>query len=115
MFSSMRPSFVVPGIGTIHGFWASSQASAICAGVASFRSAISRSRSTRVWFALRASGVKRGTMVRKSELSNVVVSSIFPVRKLFPRGLNGTNPIPSSSRVGSSSSSGRRHHSEYSL
>ena len=29
-----RCSFVVPGIGTIHGFCASSQASAICAGVA---------------------------------------------------------------------------------
>ena len=28
-FSSRRCSFVVPGIGTIHGFWASSQASAI--------------------------------------------------------------------------------------
>src|SRR5437588_8388321 len=31
-FSSSRCSFVVPGIGTIHGFCASSQASAICAG-----------------------------------------------------------------------------------
>ena len=29
MFSPMRSSFRVPGIGTIHGFWASSQASAI--------------------------------------------------------------------------------------
>ena len=28
----------------------------------------------------RASGVKRGTMLRKSDLSNVVFSSIFPVR-----------------------------------
>ncbi len=32
-FSSKRFSFVVPGIGTIHGFWASSHASAIWAGV----------------------------------------------------------------------------------
>ena len=40
MFSSRRCSFVVPGIGTIHGFWASSHASAICAGVAFFRSAM---------------------------------------------------------------------------
>src|SRR6266404_1703308 len=39
-------------------------------------------------------------MLRKSELSNVVVSSIFPVRKPLPRGLNGTKPMPSSSRVG---------------
>src|SRR6266705_2572675 len=29
MFSSRRESFVVPGIGTIHGFWANSHASAI--------------------------------------------------------------------------------------
>jgi hypothetical protein len=29
MFSSSRCSFVVPGIGTIHGFWASSRAIAI--------------------------------------------------------------------------------------
>ena len=36
MFSSKWSSLVVPGIGTIHGFCASSQASAICAGVAPF-------------------------------------------------------------------------------
>jgi hypothetical protein len=34
MFSSRRCRLVVPRMGTIHGFWASSQASAICAGVA---------------------------------------------------------------------------------
>ncbi len=39
MFSSSRCSLVVPGIGTIHGFCASSQASAIWAGVAFFCSA----------------------------------------------------------------------------
>jgi hypothetical protein len=38
-----------------------------------------------------------------------------PLRKPLPSGLNGTNPMPSSSSVGRSSSSGRRHHSEYSL
>ena len=52
---------------------------------------------------MRASGVKRGTMVRKSVLSNVVFASIFPVRKPFPSGLKGTKPIPSSSSVGSTS------------
>src|SRR6266568_6116568 len=36
-FSSMCFSFVVPGMGTIHGFFARSQASAICAGVAPLR------------------------------------------------------------------------------
>src|SRR5271166_4577951 len=35
-FSSSRWSLVVPGIGTIQGFCANSQASAICAGVAFF-------------------------------------------------------------------------------
>ena len=38
---------MVPGIGTIHGFCASSQASAICAGVAFFRSANVVSHSAR--------------------------------------------------------------------
>ena len=42
-------------------------------------------------------------------------SSIFPVRKPFPSGLNGTKPMPSSSSVGRIASSGSRHQSEYSL
>ena len=79
--------FVVPGIGTIHGFWASSQASAIWAGVAFLLSAILPSRSTRDLFACRASGVKRGSLLRKSELSNVVFSFILPVRNPLPSGL----------------------------
>src|SRR6266566_6244496 len=54
-------------------------------------------------------------MLRKSELSKVVFSSIFPVRKPLPSGLNGTKPMPSSSSVGNTSSSGFLHHSEYSL
>ena len=107
--------FVVPGIGTIHGFWASSHASAIWAGVAFFRSANLVSQSTSARFAFRVSGVKRGTTLRKSVLSNVVFSSILPVRKPLPSGLNGTKPMPSSSSVGSTSASGSRHHSEYSL
>ncbi len=102
-------------MGTIQGFWARSHASAICAGVACFRLATSPSTSTSAWFALRAAGVKRGTMLRKSLFSNVVFSSIFPVRRPFPSGLNGTNPMPSSSSAGRSSSSGVRHQSEYSL
>jgi hypothetical protein len=46
MFSSRRASFVVPGIVTIHGFWARSQATAICAGVTFLRSPMRASRST---------------------------------------------------------------------
>ena len=38
-----------------------------------------------------------------------------PVRKPRPSGLYGTNPMPSSAQTGSTSFSGRRHHSEYSL
>ena len=73
------------------------------------------SSSTNARFALRASASKRGTVLRKSELSKVVVSSIFPVRKPLPSGLKGTKPIPSSSSVGRIASSGSRHQSEYSL
>jgi hypothetical protein len=50
-----------------------------------------------------------------SVASKVVLSVIFPVRKPLPRGLKGTKPIPSSSRVGRIFSSGFRVHSEYSL
>jgi aryl-alcohol dehydrogenase-like predicted oxidoreductase len=39
----------------------------------------------------------------------------LPVRKPLPSGLNGTKPIPSSSRVGSTSAAGALVHSEYSL
>lgn len=41
----------------------------------------------RAWFALRASGANRGTMLRKSVLSNFVFSLIAPVRKPLPSGL----------------------------
>jgi len=68
MFSSRRSSLRVPGMGTIHGFWASSQASAICAGVAFFRRAMVPSRSTRARFAFRASGANRGMVLRMSSL-----------------------------------------------
>src|SRR5712671_6285682 len=48
-------------------------------------------------------GVKRGTTFRVSVLSNVVLSSILPVRNPRPRGLKGTNPIPNSSSTGKTS------------
>ena len=51
----------------------------------------------------------------KSPDSKLVASSILPVRKPRPSGLNGTKPIPSSSSTGSISFSGSRHQSEYSL
>ena len=85
-FSSRRCSLVVPGMGTNHGFWASSQASAIWAGVAFFCWATRLSKSIRAWLALSASGVKRGSELRKSLPSKVVFSFIFPVRKPLPSG-----------------------------
>src|SRR5262245_4535838 len=54
-------------------------------------------------------------MLRKSSLSNDVLSSIFPVRKPLPNGLNGTNPMPRSSHTGNTVPSGSLHQSEYSL
>jgi hypothetical protein len=69
------------------GLLARSQASAICAGVTPLRAAIVASSLTSAWFACRASGANRGMLVRMSELSNDVVSSIMPVRKPLPRGL----------------------------
>ena len=59
--------------------------------------------------------MKRGTVLRKSVLSNLVFSSILPVRKPLPSGLKGTKPMPSSSSVGMTSFSGVRVQSEYSL
>ena len=70
-------------------FCASGQASAICAGVARFRSAMRFSSSTIAMFAARASAAKRGEMLRKSVPLKVVLVSIVPVRKPAPSGLNG--------------------------
>jgi hypothetical protein len=102
-------------MGTIHGRCVSSQASATCAGVAPFVAAILLSRSTRAWLAVRASGVNRGMVLRMSPLSKAVLSLIRPVRNPVPRGVKGTKPMPSSSRVGMISAFGSRHRSEYSL
>ena len=48
-------------------------------------------------------------MLRKSELSNFVFSSILPVKNPLPRGLYGTKPMPSSSSVGITSCFRRPH------
>ena len=52
--------------------------------------------------ARRSAGCWRGCPRR----ANAVRSSIVPVRKPLPSGLNGTKPMPSSSRVGRISASG---------
>jgi hypothetical protein len=86
-FSSSRRSFVVPGVGAVHGRWARSQANTNWAGVMPFRSLSLRSRSTRDWLARRASTVKWGRVAGLSALSKAVRSSMVPVRKPRPKGL----------------------------
>ena len=61
-FSRRRWILVVPGMGTIHLFWASSQASATCAVVTPLPAAILDNRSTRSWLAVRACSVNRGRL-----------------------------------------------------
>ena len=72
---------VVPGMGTIHGFCAISQASAICAGVACFRSAQRFTSATSCRLCGRFSGEKRDSMPRMSPSAKRVFASIAPVRK----------------------------------
>jgi hypothetical protein len=84
---ALLESLVVPGMGTIQGFCANSQASAICAGVAFLRSPICFKRSTSAWLAFIASGAKHGKMLRKSFPDSLMFSFIAPVRKPFPSGL----------------------------
>lgn len=61
------------------------------------------------------SASNRGMLARMSPSPNPFLVSTVPVRKPLPSGLNGTNPMPSSAHVGSTSVSGSRVHSEYSL
>ena len=92
---------VVPGIGTIHGFCASSQASAIWAGVALLPLGDARQQVDQ-----RLVGLARLRREARHDAAEVVArrSSVFsliaPVRKPLPSGLNGTKPMPSSSSVG---------------
>ena len=109
IFSSSRLTLVVPGIGTIQGFCASSQASAICAGVAPLLLAISPSTSTSALVGLAALRAETWNAVADiAARRTCVLASIVPVRKPLPSGLNGTKPMPSSSSVGMISASGSR-------
>jgi len=66
---------------------------------------------------IRFSSLRRKARDDVAEVGTVECSLLvnLPVRKPLPRGLNGTKPIPSSSRTGITSLSGSLHHSEYSL
>src|SRR5207249_1250446 len=56
---------------------------------------------------------KTGDDVAEVGLIELRIFVDLPGRKPFPRGLNGTNPLPSSSSVGNTSASGSLHHSDY--
>ena len=87
MFSSSRCSLVVPGIGTIQGCCASSQASAICAGVALLlvrRSLQQIDQRLVLRHRLRREARQDGAEVAVAELRVLVIS---PVRKPLPSGL----------------------------
>ena len=82
MFSSMCAICVVPGIGTIHGFCAISHASAICAGVAFFRSAQRFTSSTSARLCGRFSGENRDSTLRMSPGANRVFASMAARQEL---------------------------------
>src|SRR5438105_1873146 len=106
---------IVPGIGTIHGFCAVSHASATRAGVVFLRLAHSRTTATHGKLTFSASGSKRGTVDRRSDLMKRLPWLIAPAKRPRPKGQYGTKPIPSSSSVGKIFVSGSRHQREYSL
>ena len=114
-FSSRRCSLVVPGMGTIQGFCASSQARAIWAGVAFFAVAMAARRSTIAWLALRASGVKRGSVLRKSVLAEGGVRVDFAGEEAFAQRAVGDEADAQFLQRRDDFGLGRRHHSEYSL
>ena len=83
-FSSSRCTFVVPGIGTTHGFRDSSHARATCAGVALFRPATRPSSPTNAWLAVRGDDqgdvgeVARPKAPGDGELHRAVQLLLFP-------------------------------------
>ena len=89
--------------------------SASWAGVQRLRSAIAASRWTSARLRPKFSPWKRGNRRRISSDAKVSVSFSEPERKPRPNGLNGTKPMPSSRQTGSTSCSGPRFQSEYSL
>jgi len=74
-FSSSRSCRLVPGIGTIHGCWASSHASATCPGAAPFTWVNWATSSTSAWLAARFSAVNLGMVARISPSVNSVAGS----------------------------------------
>ncbi len=85
-FSSRYLRRLVPGMGTMSSPWARTQASASCAGVMSFSSAISRSFATILMFASRFSPWNRGWVRLKSSSASSSGEAKRPERKPRPSG-----------------------------
>ena len=107
---------VVPGIGTIHGFWASSQARAIFSSRCCLLSFCDFAQQINQRL-IRFSSFLGKARDDVAEIGTVELRIFVDLAReeALPQGLNGTNRISSSSRAGNSSTSGRLHHSEYSL
>ena len=115
-FCSRYSRRLVPGIGTRSSPWASTQASASCAGVMLLLLGdlgdLRRELQVRVEVlageARTVAGGSRPASRSSGDLKR-------PDRKPRPSGEYGTKPIPSSRQVGSTPFSGSRDHSEYSV
>jgi hypothetical protein len=90
VFSSTREARLVPGIGAISSPCESSQANAICAGVASSSDATALTSSTMRRFFSRLPSVKRGLFLRQSSTARSSGERIVPVRKPRPSGPHDT-------------------------
>lgn len=77
---------LVPGMGTTYGPWATSQARATCAGVASIRSVASRPLAAMSRLARRLWSWKRGSRRRRSFRGSQSNAANRPARKPRPRG-----------------------------
>ncbi len=86
-FSSRYRRRLVPGIGTMSSPWERTQASAICAAVAPFSSAISRTRSTIFMLRSKFSPWKRGLCRAEVVLGELLGDANRPDRKPRPSGL----------------------------
>ncbi len=105
---------MVPGIGAMSSPWASNQASATCADVASSLGGDGLDLVDDAEVLSKLLG-KRGLLLRQSSSAQLLGERIVPVRKPCPSGEYGTKPMPSSRSSGSSSASGSRVHREYSV
>jgi hypothetical protein len=86
VFSSTRATRRVPGIGAMSLPWASSQARAICAGVALASAATAATSSTMARLRWKFCPVKRGLVLRQSSSGMSSAVRIWPVRKPWPSG-----------------------------